>query len=78
MGDVLRLAGDEIVDADHLMPLRQEQVGQVGAEKPAPPEIRIRMAIVLWSQCIQLPAGAAVDREAERPTRSADNQRLSR
>ena len=33
MGDVFRLAGDEIVDADDFMALAQEQVGQVRAEK---------------------------------------------
>ena len=33
VGDVLRLAGDEVIDADHLVALRQEQVGQVRAEE---------------------------------------------
>ena len=27
-------AGDEIIDADDLVPLRQEQVGQMRTEKP--------------------------------------------
>jgi hypothetical protein len=33
MGDVLVFAGDEVIYADDLMALRQEQVGEIGAEK---------------------------------------------
>ena len=33
VGDVCVLAGDEVVDADDLVPLREQQVGQVRAEK---------------------------------------------
>ena len=34
VGDVLALPGDEVVDADHLVPLSQEQVGEVRAKEP--------------------------------------------
>jgi hypothetical protein len=33
--DVLALAGDEIVDADHLIPIREQQIGQIRPEKPS-------------------------------------------
>src|SRR6266404_859892 len=32
--DVIDGASDEVVDADDLVPAREQQVGQVGAEKP--------------------------------------------
>ncbi len=37
MLDVGEIAGDEIVDGDHAMAFRQEPVGEVRAEKTAPP-----------------------------------------
>ena len=33
VGDVLALAGDEVVDADDLVALAEQQVGEVGAEE---------------------------------------------